>query len=63
MEENPVICDCNDICKSSIVTEITDKQLKTVYQVGQAIKAGTGCGGCQTDIQGILNELNNLHKE
>ncbi len=59
MEENPIVCDCNEICKSLIVERITDKKLTTVYQVGIELKAGTGCGGCQTDIQTILDEVNN----
>lgn len=58
MEENPIICDCNDVCKSVIVDEIKDKNLKTINDVGEKVSAGTGCGGCQTDIQQILNEIN-----
>lgn len=59
MAEDSIICDCNEICKSLIVAEITDKKLITVEQVGKEINAGTGCGGCQVDIQDILNEINN----
>ncbi len=59
MVENPVICDCNDVCKSDIVDKIKDKNLKTINEVGKELDAGTGCGGCQFDIQDILNEINN----
>ncbi|MDD3322024.1 MAG: (2Fe-2S)-binding protein [Paludibacter sp.] len=59
MIENQIICDCNDICKSSILAEIFEKKLVTVEQVGKELNAGTGCGGCQVDIQDILNEINN----
>ena len=57
MTENPIICDCNDICKSSIVYVVNTKKLVSVEQVGKEINAGTGCGGCQSDIQDILNEI------
>ncbi|MDD5184709.1 MAG: (2Fe-2S)-binding protein [Paludibacter sp.] len=59
MVEDPVICDCNDVCKSDIVDKIKDKNLKTINEVGKELDAGTGCGGCRYDIQDILNEINN----
>ncbi len=59
MAESTIICDCKDVCKSVIVEEIKDKNLKTVDDVGLAAQAGTGCGGCHSDIQDILNEINN----
>lgn len=59
MEDNPVICDCNDVCKNTIVYLITDKKLKTVNQVSFESNAGTGCGGCHTEIQELINQLNN----
>ncbi|MDD4148857.1 MAG: (2Fe-2S)-binding protein [Bacteroidales bacterium] len=31
---------------------------KTVEEVGEATDAGTVCGGCQDDIQEILDEIN-----
>ena len=56
MEDNPVICDCNEVCKQTIVYLITDKKLKTVDQIGSETKAGTGCGGCHSEIQDIINK-------
>lgn len=58
MEDDVLICTCNEIYKSVIVKAIQEKGLKTVEEVGEATTAGTVCGQCQDDIQDILNELN-----
>lgn len=56
--EDIEICHCNGIMKSEIEKAIREKGLKTVEEVGEATTAGTTCGGCQDDIQEILNEIN-----
>jgi bacterioferritin-associated ferredoxin len=58
MEEDTLICTCNEIYKSTIVKAIKEKGLKTVEEVGDETTAGTVCGQCQDDIQDILNEIN-----
>ncbi|MGQ9619697.1 MAG: (2Fe-2S)-binding protein [Bacteroidales bacterium] len=58
MEDDILICNCNEVYKSEIIRAIKEKGLKTVEEVGEATLAGTGCGGCQDDIQAILDELN-----
>lgn len=58
MENDIEICHCNEIYKSQIVKAIKEKGLKTVEEVGEETLAGTVCGGCQEDIQQILDELN-----
>lgn len=57
MKEDEIICHCNEIYKSEIVKAIKDKGLKTVEEVGDETQAGTLCGGCQVDIQDILDEI------
>jgi len=47
-----------EVYKSEIVKAIKEKGLKTVEEVGEETNAGTGCGGCQDDIQAILDEIN-----
>ena len=59
MTESCIICDCNDVSKDEIVDEIKNKNLKTVDEVVDTARAGSACGGCQVDIQHILNEINN----
>ena len=58
MEDDILICTCNEIYKSEIVKAILEKGLSTVDEVGEATTAGTVCGQCQDDIQDILDELN-----
>jgi len=57
MADDILICNCNEIFKSAIVTAIKEKGLKTVEEVGEETTAGTVCGQCQDDIQGILDEI------
>jgi len=58
MEDDVLICNCNEVYRSEIVKAIKEKGLKTVEEVGDVTLAGTGCGGCQDDIQAILDEIN-----
>lgn len=56
--EDIEICHCNGIMKSEIVKAIREKGLKTLEEVQDATEAGTVCGGCVDDIEGILKEVN-----
>ena len=58
MEEDIIICNCNEIYKSEIVKAIKEKGLKTVDEVGDATTAGTVSGRCKDEIQEILDEIN-----
>jgi len=58
MEDDPIICNCLEIRKSTIVNAIKEHSLKTVEEVGDETDAGTVCGTCQDDIQNILDEIN-----
>ena len=53
-----IICDCFEVSREEIENAIREKGLKTVEEVGEATNAGTGCGGCQEQIQEILDEIN-----
>ncbi len=58
MDNDEIICDCNEVYKSTIVKAIKEKGLKTVDEVGEETEAGTVCGQCQDDIQDILDDIN-----
>jgi NAD(P)H-nitrite reductase large subunit len=58
MSNDEIICNCNEITRGEIIKAIKEKGLKTVEEVGDETTAGTVCGGCQDDIQEILNEIN-----
>ena len=47
-----IICHCFEVSREEIENAIREKGLKTVED------AGTGCGGCQEQIQEILDEIN-----
>ena len=53
-----IICQCVEVSREEIENAIREKGLKTVEEVGEATNAGTGCGGCQEQIQEILDEIN-----
>ena len=52
-----IICHCFEVSREEIENAIREKGLKTV-EVGEVTNAGTGCGGCQEQIQEILDEIN-----
>ncbi len=53
-----IICHCFDVTREDIEKAIKEQGLKTVEEVGEVTNAGTGCGGCQEQIQEILDEIN-----
>ncbi len=58
MANDDIICNCNEISRAEIIKAIKEKGLKTVEEVGEATTAGTVCGGCQEEIQEILDAVN-----
>ena len=53
-----IICHCFEVSREEIENAIRVIGLKSVEEVGEATNAGTGCGGCQEQIQEILDEIN-----
>ena len=53
-----IICHCFEVSREEIENAIRENGLKTVEEVGEVTNAGTGCGGCQYQIQEILDEIN-----
>jgi NAD(P)H-nitrite reductase large subunit len=60
MPDDIIICNCNEIYKSTIVKAIREKSLSTVEQVQEETTAGTVCGSCIEDIESILKEINTI---
>lgn len=58
MDNDEIICNCNEVYKSTIVKAVREKGFKTVDEVGEETEAGTVCGQCQDDIQDILDDIN-----
>ncbi len=53
-----IICHCFEVSREEIENAIREKGLKSDEEVGEVTNAGTGCGGCQEQIQEILDEIN-----
>ncbi|KGN82214.1 nitrite reductase [Porphyromonadaceae bacterium COT-184 OH4590] len=58
MSRDEQICNCMGITRGEIEDAIKAKGLKTVEEVGEETSAGTVCGGCQDQIQEIIDEIN-----
>jgi nitrite reductase (NADH) large subunit len=50
------ICDCNGVCKGTIVSAIKAGKC-TVPAVGKATRAGTGCGSCKKLVKGLIEAV------
>lgn len=56
MDED-IICNCMQISRGQIIAAIKEKGCKTFEDIQRETEAGTVCGGCEDDIQSILNEF------
>jgi bacterioferritin-associated ferredoxin len=50
-----LVCHCHRVCDRTVRECIRDGA-SSVDEVGRACGAGTGCGGCQPTIAGLLAE-------
>ena len=54
--EDIQICNCMEVSYSTIKKAVEDGA-KTVDDIKEMTEASTGCGGCEDEIQEILDEL------
>jgi NifU-like protein len=55
--EGKVVCTCFGVTENEIERVILENDLTTVEQVTNYCKAGGGCGGCQGEIEKIIEKL------
>jgi len=55
--EGKVVCTCFGVTENEIERVIRENDLTTVEQVTNYCKAGGGCGGCQGEIEKIVERL------
>ncbi len=55
--EGKVVCTCFGVTKNEIERVIKENDLLTVEQVTNYCKAGGGCGGCQGEIEKIIETI------
>lgn len=54
MEEEDVVCSCNNVTFGDICKSIEQDGLTTVPEIKAATKAGTSCGGCLPMVKSVL---------
>jgi len=52
--DNQAVCDCNGVCKGSIVATIRSKGLQTLDAVRAHTKASASCGACTPLVEQLL---------
>jgi len=55
--EGRVVCNCFGVTENEIARVIQENNLTTVEQVTNYCKAGGGCGGCQGEIEKIIEKI------
>ena len=55
--EGRVVCNCFGVTENEIERVINENNLSTVEEVTNYCKAGGGCGGCQGDIEKIIEKI------
>jgi len=55
--EGKVVCTCFGVTENEIERVIRENDLTTVEQITNYCKAGGGCGGCQGEIEKIIEKL------
>ena len=50
-----IVCHCHQVTKQEIIDKVKEG-CDTVEKIGEATGAGTGCGGCQGEIQEIIDQ-------
>jgi len=55
--EGRVVCNCFGVTEHEIERVITENDLCTVEEVTNYCKAGGGCGGCQGEIEKIIDRI------
>ncbi len=53
-----IICACFNVGEKTIFNSIKENGLTTVDQIGECTQAGTNCGSCKSELQGILLNKN-----
>lgn len=56
-DDNETLCFCMNVKYKEVIDAIRKNNLKTIDEVGEYIKAGTGCGGCRGNIKLLLDEI------
>ena len=53
-DTGPIVCSCFGVSRGRIEAAIEQRGLKTSLEVGKAVRAGTNCGSCVSEIRALL---------
>ena len=53
-DRGPIVCACFEVGRNEILDAITGKGCDSVSAVGAAVKAGTNCGSCRSEISRLI---------
>jgi len=56
MATGPVICACHAVGRDALVRAIASQEVASVRDIGRLLKAGTNCGSCIPELNGLLAE-------
>ena len=56
-DEGPRVCACFGVTRDAIRHAIVTKRLTSPHEIGEALRAGTNCGSCVPEIEGILRDV------
>ena len=51
-----VICACYAVGRDALVRVIANEEATTVKEIGNLLKAGTNCGSCIPELNGLIAE-------
>jgi assimilatory nitrate reductase catalytic subunit len=58
-DAGPVICACHQIGRQTILDGLRHDELRSVEDIGRALRAGTGCGACIPELRALLRQATN----
>jgi assimilatory nitrate reductase catalytic subunit len=56
-ETGPIVCACYGVGLEAIRRAITLGKAVSVAEIGRTLRAGTNCGSCVPELQGIVERL------
>lgn len=56
VSSGPLICACYAVGREALVRVIASEEATTVREIGELLKAGTNCGSCIPELNGLLAE-------
>jgi assimilatory nitrate reductase catalytic subunit len=55
-DTGPVVCACFSVGRDAILRAIASREARTAKEIGSLLKAGTNCGSCVAELNGLIAE-------